>query len=87
MDRAVVTGMPGVGKSWFVDYFAWYCIQQGDAVILECDDDTLVNESRCVELLVPKVVQSTEPSIIGADDNALAVPEGNDCGLWSGLSP
>ena len=35
MDRAVVTGMPGVGKSWFVDYFAWYCIQQGDAVTSE----------------------------------------------------
>ena len=63
MDRAVVTGMPGVGKSWFVDYFAWHCIQKGDAVILECDDDTLVNESRRVELLVPKVVQSTGPAV------------------------
>jgi hypothetical protein len=29
--------MPGIGKSWFVDYFARFCIKKGDAVILESD--------------------------------------------------
>jgi hypothetical protein len=55
LDRAVVTGMPGIGKSWFVDYFALECIQKGHAVILECDVGVNVQHSRRVELLVPEV--------------------------------
>jgi hypothetical protein len=55
LDRAVVTGMPGIGKSWFVDFFAMVCIQRGDAVILECDVGVTVQSLRRVELLVPQV--------------------------------
>lgn len=36
-DAAVVMGMPGIGKSWFVDAFASFLIQKGCAVLLECD--------------------------------------------------
>ena len=55
LERAVVTGMPGIGKSWFVDYFAWECIKRGHAVILECDVGVKVQSLRRVELLVPEV--------------------------------
>jgi hypothetical protein len=54
LERAVVTGMPGIGKSWFVDYFALACIQKGHAVILECDVGVTVQSLCRVELLVPK---------------------------------
>jgi hypothetical protein len=55
LERAVVTGMPGIGKSWFVDYFALACIQRGHAVILECDVGVTARSLRRVELLVPQV--------------------------------
>jgi len=40
-DSGVVTGMPGIGKSWFVDAFASFLIERGCAALLECDVPSL----------------------------------------------
>ena len=54
-DRAVVTGMPGIGKSWFVEAFSSFLIKKGIAVILERDvEGSVVAGRRRVEIIVPR---------------------------------
>ena len=54
-NAAVVTGMPGIGKSWFVDAFASFLIQKGCAVLLECDQGLIARDAVRAELIVPKI--------------------------------
>ena len=55
--RMVVTGTPGVGQTWFVDYLARFLLKEGTAVILENDrsfvGDILRGEQRHLEILIP----------------------------------
>lgn len=54
---AVVTGMPGIGKSWFVDAFSSFLLKKKCAVMLECDIQSpgmIATNVVRVELIVPR---------------------------------